>query len=61
MVNHCLYLIPMVDEIRVPMSSKNGSKVLCKRLFDSTWKKHEHNDRGDIIQGIDKCIEVINQ
>lgn len=27
--------------------------------FDSTYEKHEHNDRGDIIQGIDKCIEVI--
>jgi hypothetical protein len=27
--------------------------------FDSTYEEHEHNDRGDIIQGIDKCIEVI--
>ncbi len=27
--------------------------------FDSTYEEHPHNDRGDIIQGIDKCIEVL--
>lgn len=27
--------------------------------FDSTYEEHEHNDRGDVIQGIDKCIEVL--
>jgi len=27
--------------------------------FDSTYDEHPHNNQGDIIQGIDKCIEVI--
>lgn len=27
--------------------------------FDSSYEEHSHSDQGDIIQGIDKCIEVI--
>ncbi|WP_090753091.1 S1/P1 nuclease [Nonlabens sp. Hel1_33_55] len=27
--------------------------------FDQTYETHEHNDEGDVIQGIDKCIEIL--
>ncbi|WP_194852480.1 S1/P1 nuclease [Nonlabens antarcticus] len=27
--------------------------------FDSTYEEHEHNDKGDIITGIDTCIKII--
>ncbi|PRP66360.1 S1/P1 nuclease [Nonlabens agnitus] len=27
--------------------------------FDKTYETHEHNDQGDVIQGIDKCISVL--
>lgn len=27
--------------------------------FDKTYETHEHNENGDVIQGIDQCIEVL--